>query len=482
MQAVGNRSPVPLVFLALLGGLILGVGKLVDGGQGIRLALAVTLMVVFAGIGFLSPQHLILTLAVWLAALGLVRRVVGGSLLEAGDPLLVVGPIALIILALVSVGRGIGLPKTSLTYSVLILQGVSLLSIFNPLQGGIVVGLAGLLFIPMPTLAFWAGRALCDDRMLTKVFKLLGLLAVPVAAYGLYQSFYGFPLWDAEWVSNFGYVSLNVGGITRPFASFSSATDYNTFLGLGMISWGLLMLRRRPIIGMAILALIFAALLYGSQRLIIVTGLGAIALVLAARRRWPMGGALLLGLFLLIAAPLLLTYLGPQLESFQNKSPLLQHQIQGLANPFGEQSSLKMRTAMVTDGVSNITSHPLGLGIGAPTIAAERFGDEPISRATDADPSNMSVALGLPGLVLYLVLSFIAFRRAYTLAVTRRDALAYAVLAALGVTVTQWLTGGQYAVAWIPWLLLGWVDRTVALSQEAAEEEITYTDQAASMN
>lgn len=470
MQAVESRSSVPLIIVGLLAVLTLAVGKLVDSGQGVRVALAVVLVIVFAGLAFLSPKHLILTMAVWLASLGLVRRVVGGSLLEAGDPLLVVGPASLIILAIVAAGKNTRLPKTSLTYLVLLLQIVAFLSIFNPLQGGVMVGLAGLLFIPIPTLAFWAGRAFCNDKSLTQVFKLLGLLAVPAAIYGLYQSFYGFPEWDARWLANFGYVSLNVNGVTRPFASFSSATDYNTFLGLGLVAWVMLLLRRRPIIGVLTSLTIFLALVYGSQRLIIVTGLGGVALVLAARRRWPMGGALLLGLVLLVTSPFLLSYFEPKLDSFQAQSPLLEHQIQGLSDPFGQNSTLRQRTEMVTAGVSSVAENPLGMGIGAPTIAATRFGGSSATlRSTDADPSNMAVALGIPGLVLYLTLSFVAFRKAYNLAAERRDALSYAVLAALGVTVTQWLTGGQYAVAWIPWLLLGWVDKQASPSVKRAE-------------
>lgn len=462
MQVAQIRSTVPLVVMALMGVMTLALGYLVESDRGIRVAMAVTLVIIFAGLAFLSPRHLILTMAVWLAALGLIRRVVGGSRLEAGDPLLLVGPAALILLTIVAAGKVGKFKASPLTYMVLILQGVSLLSVLNPLQGGVMVGMAGMMFIPVPTLAFWAGRAFCDDRTIIQLFKLLGMLAVPAAGYGLYQSFYGFPYWDAEWVANFGFASLNVGGITRPFASFSSATDYNTFLGIGLIAWSLFLLRRRPFLGVAMMVVISTALLYGSQRLIIVTGLGALALVLAARRGWPMGGALFLGLFLLIATPLALTYLGPQLEAFQAKSPLLRHQIGGLADPFGEQSSLRLRTSMVTDGVAQVVEHPMGRGIGAPTLAATKFGSDRTFRATDADPSNIAIALGLPGLGLYLALTYVAFKRAYSLAATRRDAVAYAVLAGLGITATQWLTGGQYAVSWIPWLLLGWVDRTTS--------------------
>lgn len=463
MQAIQSRAPVPLIVIAGAGAFTLVVGKLVESQQGVRLALTAVLALLFVAIGLLSPKHLIFTLAVWLGTLGLVRRVVEGAAPGNPDPLLLVAPATLIFLAVFAAGHSKGLPKTSLTYCVLILQLAAVLSIFNPLQGGIAVGMAGLLLIPVPTLAFWVGRGLADDRTVGQVLKLVGVLAVPAAAYGLYQALHEFPSWDRAWISEFGYTSLNVGGVIRPFSSFSSATDFNTFLGIGMIAWLLLLARRRPLTSLAVLPLIFVALLYGSQRLIVATGIGAAGLALAAWRRWPMGGALLAALALLVAAPFALSHLRPQLDPIQSTSPLLEHQIQGIIDPLGEQSTLMLRTNMVLQGVNSIRTNPLGLGIGAPTIAADRFGGSQSSRmATDADPSNISVALGAPGLLLYAILSFIAFRQAYKLAVTRRDWLGYAVLAVLGITVTQWLTGGQYAVAWLPWLLLGWVDRSTA--------------------
>ncbi len=66
---------------------------------------------------------------------------------------------------------------------------------------------------------------------------------------------------------------------------------------------------------------------------------------------------------------------------------------------------------------------------------------------------------GSLGLAVFLVIIWIGFRSAYGLALIRKDPLAYAALGILGVTFLEWLNGGQYAIAYLPWLILGWVDR-----------------------
>ena len=66
--------------------------------------------------------------------------------------------------------------------------------------------------------------------------------------------------------------------------------------------------------------------------------------------------------------------------------------------------------------------------------------------------------MGLPGLLAYTVVFVVGFRRAYRRA-RSSEPLAAAALGVLVVTLFQWLNGGQYAVALLPWLILGWLDR-----------------------
>jgi hypothetical protein len=105
------------------------------------------------------------------------------------------------------------------------------------------------------------------------------------------------------------------------------------------------------------------------------------------------------------------------------------------------------------------------------TIAGTKFGGE--SLGTEADPSNAAVAVGLPGLIAYVFVLVAAFRKAYALARERGDATSLVALGLLVVMVLQWLNGGQYAVALLVWLTLGWLDRTTEPELQPAEATAT---------
>jgi hypothetical protein len=138
---------------------------------------------------------------------------------------------------------------------------------------------------------------------------------------------------------------------------------------------------------------------------------------------------------------------------------LVGHQVQGFRNPLNpEASTLGLHLDEIVTGVRSAFSHPLGLGLSAITIAGQKLGAT-VAVPTEADISNAGVALGLPGLLVYVVVLALALWRLYGVAVTRGDTLALIALATAFVLLLQWLNGGLYAVAWIPWLFMGWADR-----------------------
>ncbi len=109
----------------------------------------------------------------------------------------------------------------------------------------------------------------------------------------------------------------------------------------------------------------------------------------------------------------------------------------------------------MVQGIVSSLSTPLGLGVGAVSVAT-RFGGA--AAGTEVDPGNAAVALEIPGLVLYLIIAGAVLWRAYGLARRRTDFLSLALLGVILVTSLQWLNGGQYAVAWIVWMAFGAVD------------------------
>jgi hypothetical protein len=180
--------------------------------------------------------------------------------------------------------------------------------------------------------------------------------------------------------------------------------------------------------------------------------------VASARARVRMGTALILCAAFVVTIPFLVRAVAPARAVGDDSSVLVEHQLQGLASPLDNRAStLGVHFRSLVSGVQSVTSEPFGVGISAVSLAGSRFGGK--TRPTEADPSNAAVALGLPGLLAYIAVLVLGFTRAYSLARRRRDALSLIALGILAVTGLQWLNGGQYAVAYLPWLLLGWLDR-----------------------
>ncbi|HET7568458.1 MAG TPA: hypothetical protein VFJ91_10730 [Gaiellaceae bacterium] len=428
-----------------------------------RLIVAAAFLALVVAFGMRNPRGLLLALPVWLVALGLVRRLLSGiSTGGSADPMLLVEPVALIILVFAAADRGAFKGRSTLSSLVLAYTGLTLLGAFNPEQGSMKAGVTSLIFF-VPMLAFWVGRGLVDDGTLRKLLLVIGVAAIPAALYGLNQTFGSFPSWDQRWIAAQGYSSLNVGGAVRPFGTFSSSAEYATFLALAMLIWLRLGPRRflRPI-GVATAALLVVAVFYQGSRGSVVVLLAAFAVMLAARRRMPLTAAAVIGAALLAAMPYVVKQIAPTSNAdATGSSALVQHQVQGLANPLDPNSSTAgAHFHQIWLAMGEALRKPAGQGIGAVTIAGAKFGA--IQASAEADPGNAAVALGLPGLVLFFALFFVAYRSTYSLA-RGGGALAGVAMGILVGTTLQWLNGGEYSVAFLPWLVLGWVDRQLLL-------------------
>jgi hypothetical protein len=219
-------------------------------------------------------------------------------------------------------------------------------------------------------------------------------------------------------------------------------------------------------------AVVAVALLYGSGRGIVVALIAALILMFGARRRQQLSVSMVLAVGVLLLVPLAVRALVPNEVSTGGSSTLIAHQVEGLSHPLNANSSTAGgHVELVVEGMNSAIANPLGLGVSAVNIASSRFGG--FQNVTETDPSNAAVALGIPGLLAYLAVFVLGFRRAYLFALRRHDRLAFAAVGILAVTVFQWLIGGNYAVAIIPWLMLGWLDkRSTSSANEPTPESL----------
>lgn len=450
---------------------VLGAGIALAQPQLTQVVILVAIAPALIAVALRSPRTLVAGLAVWLVAVGLIRRVLLGlgSRALLGDPLLLVEPAVLVLLTVVAMQRGASRDKTLLTKAVVALNVLALVEVVNPLQGSLAIGLGGLLFVLVPMLAFWVGRALCDDATLRRLFILVGFLAIPASIYGLVQTYVGFPSWDTHWIdsviANGSYIALDVNGVIRAFSSFSAATEYATFLGVGIavwLAWG----RRsgRVLVMLMVVALLGTALVLVSSRGVVVLAVLAVGVMGAAVARVRLAAAALWGVIAVLVLFFAVGHLASQGMSGSTgttgtTAALIQHQVGGISQPFNSQSStLGVHFSEFISGLRAALTNPVGHGTGTITAASSKFGG--VNQGTEVDPSNAAVAFGVPGLVAYVLVAMVGLASAYRLAAARRDWLSVAALGLLVVTFLQWLNGGQYAVAWLPWLVLGWVDTT----------------------
>lgn len=430
----------------------------------LRLGLALAALALAVGLATRAGPGLIYLLVTWTAVLGTVRRMLSSSTgANQADPLLLIAVGAIVVLTATAAERGAFRDRTRLGSAVLIFNVLTLLEALNPKQGSLRVGVTGLVFLLVPALAFWVGRGLVTERSITITTRLLGGLSIVVATYGLAQTFVGFPPWDSRWIANSGYAALNVDKVIRAFGSFASSQEYALYLGVGIVVWvayGFDM--KRLSLVLAVVALLGTALFYESSRTPLVTTLFAIGMIFAATRLRNPVVAVLLGIGIVALLPVVSSHFTTSTTTGTDR--LAAHQISGLAHPFSGDSTLTGHLGEVTDGFRVMLHNPLGLGGAVINIAGAKAGA--VTTNTEYDPSNVAIALGVPGLLAYLVIVVEGFKLAIQQVNQRRDFGSRVALGIIAVTFLEWTNGGLYSVAFLPWLMMGWLD---ARSAEPAE-------------
>jgi len=442
------------------------VGGIVVSAAGTHTALMLILVPMLVTVALLSPKSLLVLLVVWMTLLGLLRRLIPGghSAVFSGDPMLIVGPACIFFLFVVAMNRGAFHRRSALATTVLCFNVVCVLEAFNPAQGGTTVGLGGLLFVLVPMLMFWVGRVLLDDVDARRIIWVVAVLSVASAAYGLYQEFNHFPSWDARWIASSGYTALNVGnGVVRAFGASSSAQEYATFLGLGVVAW--LSLRRgasrfRGLLALCAAGFLAYAIYYEAQRTLLFLGVLAVGVMFAARLRLRPFGVFLVAVLAIVGVVTFAHQLGGSSSCPPNDAACtLANRANTAGDPLGQQSSLSGHISETRQGIKAGYQHPLGRGTGSTTLAASRFNSSSrASRGTEFDPGNAGTAFGIFGLVLYPMTLILGLRAGYRVAVRRNDTIGLFALGAMTVDLLQWLNGDLYSVTWLVWLFIGWAD------------------------
>src|SRR3989440_1324218 len=476
----------------------------------VQAAAAFTILAVAAGGQFLRTW--LLTAVVWLMAMPLLVSLEAGLIAmmlfepvrgvlrraqylfvdyAAQDPIHVLTPIVT-LLAFVLLIRSRRLDMftaTPLAGAVSMLGIIYVLEIFNPLQGSLLVGLSGTLFMLVPLVWFYFGQAI-DEKFINRVLRLVIVLAIVTSAYGLYQLVYGYPAFEQYWIDNTDfYDSINVGHVRRALATFSSAEEWGRYAEIGAIAalgfaTGTKLLVKK--LGWIICGatLIGAVLLTGQRTAIFGLLVGVGTLVLLGARSFP---RMLkrLGLLLLPIVLIAVFASAPSEDDMWSKgdnetvSTLLSHTERGTLKPANEES-LQVRLENWTYLLTSVIPYrPLGAGLGAGSLGEVRFHTESDLPAIDSFILGVAIACGIPGALLFMWIlgrgTWLSINNARASidddgATTRR--IVAAMMPALILNSIFGLTFTLYSVAPLAWLFIGWISRETVRAREASEREI----------
>lgn len=455
---------------AVLSALVLGSAIIIFHGYGQPLAVAL-LGFCFLTLGVVNARLAIMVLITYAFFNGDIRRLVNSVYgWPVIDPLLLLVPVVATIFGLSVLLRD--KVDTPISRLVLVLIGLMVLEIFNPLQGGLRVGLGGAFFYIPPLMFFWLGRRYATPAFIERLlYQLVLPVAMLAAIAGYLQTFFGFAPWERAWINHVSanYMALNVGGYIRPFAFFTSSAGYVTILSIGsaIALAGIWLGHRRAALA---LVLLLPALVLSSERGPIVKLLVAGLVVWALQRGGGKGWYLRVSLAGLATAGLLafaLPHLMPSHADSGRVNSMLTHQVGGLANPLNaKNSTLMLHLQMLGDGMLAGFTHPYGYGLGATTAAAGKFAGGGVEgMSTETDFGNMFVSLGFVGGIIYLVIMVRVLWALVSDWQCRRQRTSLMILAILLVTGASWLIAGQYSNPLLLWLLIGATD-TMTRKQE----------------
>jgi hypothetical protein len=403
------------------------------------------------------------------------------------DPIHIVTPvITLLAFAMLLQRRKLSIFRaTPLAGVVSILGLIYFLEIFNPLQGGVTVGLSGALFMLVPVAWFYFGQDIKPAFMETAL-RLLVILGILTSLYGLYQLAYGFPSFEQYWIDHTEfYNSISVGNVKRALATYSSAEEWGRYIEIGgLVAFGFGACARNYLRRAGWFAcggaLTLMLMLTGQRTAIFGLILGVFMLLMLGARDWR-------GVFsrlLLAIAPVVLIAVFVQAPtnddmlshgSDDKMGAVLSHTARGTLRP-GEEESLQERLKNWTFLFTEVIPYrPLGIGIGGTSVGAWMFNSDLDLPPIDSYFISTVLTCGLPAALLFMWILFRAMRMSWRAAkhadeVYREDesdedawrqARVWRIAATLmPVLILNSMFGNTftlYSVAPVAWLLIGWI-------------------------
>lgn len=475
----GNLGSGVRWWLLTLGALLIGLWLLFKG-QGSLLGAAVAFLGLMI-IAIADVESCVLYTLAFLIAMGDLRRILVYFVgLPTLDPMLLVGPLATLVIALPILMR-IRLKDASSKLAFALLC-IMTLEIFNPRQGPIMTGMTGAMFCIIPVLWYWIGRKYGSIKLLQSViYRVILPLGLVAACMGLYQSYIGFLPWQGAWASSVAshYHSLYLAsGVIRSFGFSVNSVEYaNLLLMASTVSLSAFFSGKRVYV--LFFPLLATALFLASSRSAIIKLLVAVAFAWSLSGRPGQKWALRFAFAIVIAfggmayslSQVVPENTGPAVEvrtrsksAGQNNNEAVtastQHQLLGLAHPLDKKYSTAQGHAdMFSNGLLQGIKNPIGIGIGSVTMASgnAKLGTENAGGegSTEVDISDMFVSTGLVGGLLYVAFIIVFFRKIIEFGQGAPKSVGLPALGIVAALLGTWIAAGQYAIGPTVWFIIG---------------------------
>jgi hypothetical protein len=457
-----NQKSFLVVFGALVAGVAAVSGLLIIGET--RSAVSTAILAALVGMAVLDVRLSILGLFTYLTLMGDIRRMLISVAGWSGtDPLLLIAPATTCLLFVTAVLSNRLALDTWVSRLIAIFMGYMTLQIFNPTQGGLMVGVAGGMLYLIPMLWFWIGKAFATRRFVHLWFyRIMPVLAVLAALMGVYQFAYGWLPYQLDWYRISGYTAVGPSeDLLRSISIFPNITEYIFYIGVVIVSAVASMFKRdwtyAPLV-----PFLFAAMFIAGSRGPVLMLIIVIAILYTIQGRSLATWGPRLAVTLLLGAIFLtwgLSQAGTvsQQVGHERASHILNRQAQLLPSGNENGGTVAVHGNLFYLGLKWGFEQPLGRGIGSTTQAGAKFGDG--GGSTEKDLTDMFVAGGVIGGFLYLAIVLTTAVTAIQFWHAERSTIALAIVGILAFMGLSWLKPGHYCLTPLVWLTIGALDR-----------------------
>jgi hypothetical protein len=415
------------------------------------------------------PRLTILLTMAWLPFLGFIRRLFDPGGMPATDPFLMVVPIVTSVLLIGTFwsfreNLGDSLSRSRVTLLVTILVLVLVAGVFNPVQGSPLIGLGGTVFLFFPVLWFYLGRAYLDDEMVERLLWVVIWTGAVCALYGIVQAITGFSGAEAHWIASRNFASLQIGRFIRPFSTFPSPEEWSRYTAVAATAAvGVAFGRRDRWWLLALTPLFIGALLLCGVRISIFGLLLSVAVLLMVTTVSRVRALLaLLGLGLLLMFFVWLVPATTVAEEYASDvawDAFFGHATRGIVAPLSEDTMWARFDIWWNLATNVVPKHPLGMGLGVPTLGAWKFDSQAIV-GTESYAGAVFVATGFIGGALLLASFAAVLVRAARLCRHPSKPVIHIVSSLVWGIIFTSVVGNSlslYTVGPLGWALIGWL-------------------------